>query len=179
MEVVAATSAVVGIIGFGLQIYGVLIDFASKVAQADQCVQALIIDIKLTTTALENIQKLLENEQDIRKGQQGWRLFSDDAVADIKRTADHCADVFVSIVSIINKNGRSGKNGKIRDASDAKKDVRSKLDDKVLLTRLQSVNWTFVQDKIKLQTTRLQDLKISLILLFSAVHLTHKSNQVL
>ena len=179
MEVIAATSAIVGVVGLGLQIYGVLIDFASKVAQADQCVQALIIDIKLTTSALENIQKLLENEEDIRKKKQGRRLFSDDAVADIKRTADHCSDVFISIVSIINQNSKSGKSGKTKETMYLKEDVRLSLDEKVLLTRLQSVNWAFVQDKIKLQTTRLQDLKVSLILSFPSVHLTRKSNEVL
>lgn len=164
MEVVAATSAVAGIVRFGLQIYQVLLDFASKVAQADQCIQALIIDIKLTTSALENVQKLLEKEEHLRKTKEEQCLFSDDAVGDIKGTAEHCFGVFKAIVSIISKDG---KKGKFQATASADSNFQSRLNDEVLLTKLEGVNWAFVQDKVKLQTMRLQDL----ILLFSAVHL--------
>ncbi|MCJ1437969.1 hypothetical protein MMC27_007356 [Xylographa pallens] len=172
MDAVSAASAVLGIVGFGLQVYQTLFTFVTKAADADQCVQALMIDINLTVSALREIHDLLEKEeslQNTRKGRRhGRRLFSDDGLADTQRTAEQCMTIFKSIVAFILKHSRKGKN----EVSTNERDPNYlRIHRAEVVSRLESIKWALVQDQVNLFTARLGTFKLSLLLILSVTSL--------
>ncbi|MCJ1401325.1 hypothetical protein MMC11_004537 [Xylographa trunciseda] len=168
MDAVSAASAVLGIVGFGLQVYQTLFTFVSKAADADQCVQALMIDINLTVSALREVHDLLEKEENLEETRKGRRLFSDDGLVDTKRTAEQCMTIFKSIVAFILKHSRKGRN----EVSTKERDPNYlRIHRAEVVSKLESIKWALVQDKVNLFTARLGTFKLSLLLILSVTSL--------
>lgn len=168
MDPLSIAAAVAGIAGFGLQVHQVLFAFVTKASNADQSVQALMTDVNLTVSALKTIHDLLKDEEGTRHRSRGRRLFSDDGLADTKRTAEQCMVIFKSIVAFILIRG---KKGKYEVATSDQDPNYLKLNRADILSKLESINWAIAQAQVDIYTARLVTFKVSLLLRFSVVSL--------
>lgn len=168
MDPLSIAAAVVGITGFGLQVHQALFAFVTNVSSADQCVQVLMTDINLTVSALRSIHDLLKGEEDLRQTSRGRRLFSDEGLADTKRTAVQCMVIFKSMVAFILKRGKKGKYDVATDDQDPNYLRLNRAD---ILSKLERINWAVAQAQVDLYTARLVTLKVSLLLIFSVISL--------
>ncbi len=177
MDPLSTAAAVVGISSFGLQVYQVLFAFVTRVSDADKCVQALMTDINLTVSALKSIHELLKDEEGIRRARRGRPLFSEEGLADTKRTTEQCMIIFQNIVSFILKKGRKDKYELF--TKDPNPEFL-KIHRKEILSKLESINWALAQSEVELYTARLATFKLSLLLIFSVVSLKaqHRSRWV-
>lgn len=176
MDIVSAASAVLGIVGFGLQVYQTLFAFVTKAADAEQCVQSLMIDINLTVSALREVHDLLTKEESLQKTRKGRRLFSDDGLADTRRTAEQCMAIFKSIVAFILRHSKKGKN-KISTKEQDPNYLRIYRAE--VISKLESIKWALVQDEVNLYMARLGTFKLSLLLILSVTSLKAQHQNLL
>lgn len=96
-----AAGSVVGIAGFGIQLYQILSKFVSQVRSAQEQLEGVIAEIDSTTSALEEIYYYLEKEvRNVETGKQ-LELFSESSLVKVKVTADKCLVVFWRIETVI------------------------------------------------------------------------------
>ncbi|KAI8946874.1 hypothetical protein F4801DRAFT_596011 [Xylaria longipes] len=96
-----AAGSVVGIAGFGIQLYQILSKFVSQVRSAQEQLEEVIAEIDSTTSALEEIYVYLEQEvRNVETGQP-LELFSESSLIKVKVTADKCLVVFWRIETAI------------------------------------------------------------------------------
>jgi hypothetical protein len=163
MDAVSAASAVLGIAGFGLQVYQTLADFIDKVADAHQCVVSLKTDINLANVALTQIQELMDKDERARKEKSGRRLFEDHVLSATQDATDECLVVFEDIVSFIETGG------KLKVSKVTKRPVVEipPLDRNAVLSKMRRIRWAFVQKQVTVYSSRLLSLKVTLNLVFS------------
>ncbi|KAI0441473.1 hypothetical protein F4803DRAFT_563015 [Xylaria telfairii] len=96
-----AAGSVIGIAGFGVQLYQVLSKFVSQVRSAQEQLERVIAEIDSTTSALGEIYSYLEKEaRNVETGKQ-LELFSESSLVKVKGTADKCLVVFWRIETAI------------------------------------------------------------------------------
>ncbi|KAI0485371.1 hypothetical protein F4859DRAFT_470767 [Xylaria cf. heliscus] len=96
-----AAGSVVGIAGFGIQLYQILSKFVSQVRSAQEQLEGVIAEVDLTTSALGEIYYYLEKE--VRNVETGKALefFNESSLVKVKLTADKCLIVFWRIETAI------------------------------------------------------------------------------
>ncbi|KAI0451837.1 hypothetical protein F5B21DRAFT_516479 [Xylaria acuta] len=96
-----AAGSVVGIAGFGIQLYQILSKFVSQVRSAQEQFEEVIAEIDSTTSALEEIYFYLEQEVRNVEAGKALELFSESSLVKVKVTADKCLVVFWRIETAI------------------------------------------------------------------------------
>lgn len=175
MDIVGTASAVAGIVQLGLLLHQTLTAFAAKAFSADQYVQTLIIDINLTTSALENVCSLLKQDEELKGAGRAGRIFNDDSLANTQRASDQCAAISKSIIRFIVKKGRKGKYEILLETKDEDY-LKIHRDD--ALSKLESINWALSQDQVELHLARLATLKLSLVLIFTSMSLLAQQHSI-
>ncbi|KAI1740915.1 hypothetical protein F4680DRAFT_458473 [Xylaria scruposa] len=99
-----AAGSVVGIIGFGLQLSQILYNYLSQVWSAQERLEAVVDEIELTTSALEEIYVFLQLEvANIGRGQPLY-LFSGNSLEKIRAIANRCLVIFWRVEATISGN---------------------------------------------------------------------------
>ena len=168
-------ASVLGIAGFGLQLYQTLKTFANKWADAHQYLLWLMTDVDLSVSAIRGVQDLLDRDDEIRKRGQGRRLFNERSVIDARRAADQCMVIFRNVVDFILKKGKAGKEEVVLD--DKHPDYLY-LNQKVILSSLGRINWALAQEDVERLTNRLTTFKITLNILILVVSVKAQSSDV-
>lgn len=99
-----AAGSVVGIAGFGVQLAQILRKYLSQIWYAQESLEAIVEEIGLTTSTLEEIYVFLEQEVDNIKHRQSLRLFSWTSLEKVKATADKCLVIFWRVEATISGN---------------------------------------------------------------------------
>ncbi|KAI0549191.1 hypothetical protein F4679DRAFT_276368 [Xylaria curta] len=99
-----AAGSVVGIIGFGLQLSQILYNYLSQVWSAQERLEAVVDEIELTTSALQEIYVFLQLEvANIGHGQP-LHLFSGNSLEKIRAIANRCLVIFWRVEATISGN---------------------------------------------------------------------------
>ncbi|KAI0904834.1 hypothetical protein F4823DRAFT_169354 [Ustulina deusta] len=99
-----AAGSVVGIAGFGIQLSQILHKYLSQIWFAQESLEAVVEEIWLTTTALEEIYIFLKQEVvNINRGQPLY-LFTENSLEKVKVTADKCLVIFWRVEATISGN---------------------------------------------------------------------------
>ncbi|KAI1366552.1 hypothetical protein F5Y08DRAFT_300941 [Xylaria arbuscula] len=103
-----AAGSVVGIAGFGVQLAQILRKYLSQIWYAQESLEAIVEQIGITTSALEEIYVFLEQEvANIKRGQALY-LFSGNSLEKVKETADKCLVIFWRVEATISGNWPAG-----------------------------------------------------------------------
>jgi hypothetical protein len=186
ISVIAAVSSVVGIAGFGLQLYQVLDRFIDQVRSTDESIRVILEGIRATSDAMEQVKGFLDDEnENIKKGHKAM-LFNAKALSNIKGTADQCLELFWRIedtittqldsktlevqisnrLSAFNKDIESGGTSKVL-----------KLDQPMVLRKLKHLKWPLVAPKLEQYNVQLHRLQTNLILMFQVISIRAMSRK--
>lgn len=164
---IAAISSIVGIVSFGRETYGVLSEYVDATADAATYVKSLNDTIANTLSQLEDIRKLLKEEEEFQKSGRG-HLFTKASLDTTKRALNNCDEVFTSIFDFIQKKGKLSPFSGVRKVKELNK---KPFDKPLVLSRLQEIHWPYVRKEVEIYTARLTEHKIDLILVFSIARL--------
>ncbi|TRX96984.1 hypothetical protein FHL15_002290 [Xylaria flabelliformis] len=108
-----AAGSVVGIIGFGFQLSQILCNYLSQVRSAQEHLEAVVDEIELTTSALQEIYGLLQQEvANIERGQPLY-LFSGNSLENIRAIANRCLVIFWRVEATISGNWTTDDNSRL------------------------------------------------------------------
>lgn len=178
ITILGAAGSVVGIAGFGIQLSQVLYSFVSQTRSANRTLRSLIDGINATTGAMDQVRDLLKDEKrNIEKGHPAT-LFSAKALDDVKGRADQCLIIFWQIEAAITKK-REARNfeDELAERLDAFNQVITstaepklpRLDIHQVLSRLESLKWTYVAPKLDQYSKELDRLQLNLVLMFQVI----------
>jgi hypothetical protein len=174
-----AAGSVVGIASFGLQLGQVLYQFVSQVQDAKQELRLVLDGIFSTTSALNRIYELLEDEcEHLKQGNQTTILFTPEALDDVKGTADKCLVIFWRIESTI-CNIRDSEKELVRKLTAFNEEIKSKNLSQiktnltpVSLTSLWSrIRWPLIAPRLDNYHKQLQGHQLNLVLMFNVISL--------
>ncbi|KAI0856678.1 hypothetical protein F4860DRAFT_396874 [Xylaria cubensis] len=99
-----AAGSVVGIIGFGFQLSQILCNYLYQVRSAQEHLEGVVDEIEFTTSALQEIYGLLQQEvANIERGQP-LNLFSGNSLENIRTVANKCLVIFWRVEATISGN---------------------------------------------------------------------------
>lgn len=184
VSALGAAGSVIGIAGFGFQLSAAIYQFYSQIGDAKESLQAAVDGIDSTVVALDRIHEFLQIEEENLKKGKGLLLFSSTAILGVKDTAHKCLAIFWRIeATITNKNSPKFEKELLdrllalkRDTENNSKKAVFELDSSLAETASSLRNrfrWTFKGDFSKFDgySRRLQQLQLSLTLMFSVVSL--------
>lgn len=102
VTILGAVGSVVGIAAFGLQLSEFVNDFLGQYERANESLQDVCYGLEVTIAVLDQIEELLHLEKENRTSKPGKpKLFSDKALADVRKNTDGCLKVFWKIEATI------------------------------------------------------------------------------
>jgi hypothetical protein len=146
-EVVGLVASIVQIAGTGAKLSTTLYNYTTSAARADQDITDLADDVESTSSALEGVGKVLETED-------AKSIVSARAVQDANKIIKRCEDIFGDIMELVEK--RRSKTTK---------------DGKKALGMVGKLAWPLKEQRVELHKKRLENLKISLLLLLAVLKL--------
>lgn len=165
---IAAISAVAGLISFGKDVHEVLSNYSEAARNATLCVKILRNNIRDTISQLSQIRGLLEEEENFSKSGRGQRLFTPDSLQSTRGALEACDDIFSSLFEFISSRGKSFTFVRLHKVQEI---LQKPFDKAVILKKLDRIRWSLVQKEVDVYTTRLTEQKISLILVLSIARL--------
>ncbi|KAI1651991.1 uncharacterized protein F4817DRAFT_87117 [Daldinia loculata] len=147
-----AVSSIIGIASFGLKFATTLQTYIEAVADAEENLRGIALDVSATASALKQLDEYM------RPDQSGKAIASDSGVEEVARLASQCEQVYTVIIYLIAKAVGVPKddNGKVSlDALD--------LHSLNAPSRMQKLIWPFRESRIRKHREELRWLKFSLL----------------
>jgi hypothetical protein len=145
-EIIGLVASIVQIAGTGAKLSTVLYNYTVSAARADQDITDLADDVESTSSALEGVGKVLETED-------AKSIVSARAVQDANKIIKRCEDIFRDILELVEKRRTKTKDGK------------------KALGMVGKLAWPLKEQRVELHKKRLENLKISLLLLLAVLKL--------
>lgn len=101
ITVLGAASSVVGIADFAFKLAQTISKSYSEIASTEVILQSILDEVGSTGNALRSINGLVQDEEDNVKHGEGFQIFTEMALLDVKRTAEKCLLVFWRIEGTI------------------------------------------------------------------------------
>lgn len=98
---IAQTFQFVGVVGFGIQVAQILQKEVDDLTTAKERVQQIVIEIRATTTGLNNLKDFLLEDANDREN----TAFSEDGRLEISYIVRHCNNVFRNLTVLVAKAG--------------------------------------------------------------------------
>jgi hypothetical protein len=175
-----ATSSVVGVANFALQLSQVLCKYTSQALSARQSLESIVSGIISTHGALDQVHGILEEECENLKRNGRTIFFSAKAIDNVKGTADKCLLIFWRIEgTITNKSGSKFEDELIerlntfnQELSKTKCLKQITVDNALgSMTTRKRLRWPTIISKLDSYHNQLQLLQMNLVLMFSVVNL--------
>jgi hypothetical protein len=147
-EVVGLAASIIQIAGAGTKLSIALYNFANSAAKADYEVSNIADDVQLTTSALNGVGKVLEEED-------AQSVIKKEAIVHANGIIKRCESVFDEIRLLIEKRQKAGQDGKIS------------------LSALGKLAWPMKEQRVQLLKQKLESLKTSLLVLLGVLQLAN------
>lgn len=145
-EAIGVAASIIQIAGVGVKLSTTLYNFAGSVVRADQELDDIAGDVKVTANAFNNIGELFAD-------QESNSIVTTKAIVDAEDLIKRCGSVFADLEELTEKRRKVGKDGK-----------------KVLST-FGRLGFPLKEQKMELLRRRLESLKNSLVLLLNVLQL--------
>lgn len=167
-----AAASVVGIVSFGLGLAKSLQAFLDSVAEAKETIAVIVVEINLTTSTLEQLQDLIDQDKAASTGQHHAAVIKDAGLKAIDSCALECQRIYVQIIILIEKasmyNGEDGRNSAWPQTPAADDPngpaVRLAVFSKNVTKLGRKMRWPWLEPRIKRCQEHLERLKLSLSL---------------